>query len=346
MSEHAPFTFGGLTEGGWLATPHALIMHASKVGLTDSLLRTVMSILRFQWYDDKLPYPTLSKIAEVAEKSKRTVTDHVRKLRKIGLVITRPKWEGGPNEYDFRPLFDRLKRVLNSTDDSRDSERGDPPRESCDQSTRTTQKTKRSSNEERASTAEFPISHIEQRDAAMVKQKKVKLSGSSPAERAKKFVEEKNKEAQRKRRTRKPARTGPVPISELSYPDDVEDYNARHIHKLFAETFDAAPALEGTTRPRWCARYSAHAKELIEWYGAELTVRCIKSLLEDWPMWKRDLDLNGSPSMRLLYGFRETIFAEVEGGGATKSAPKTGGAEWNPTQEELDAPAIGWPELD
>lgn len=107
------FDWKGGTKGGWVAVSRMFLRHHRGLGVSDAQAMLILTILDYQW-GDRLPFPKVETLAEATGKSEKTVRANIRALRELGLVRTRLRG-GRSNEYDFSPLFDRLREIENES---------------------------------------------------------------------------------------------------------------------------------------------------------------------------------------------------------------------------------------
>lgn len=99
----------------------------------------------------------------------------------------------------------------------------------------------------------------------------------------------------------------------------------------------------GATESKWNARDYAIMKDLIEHYGGDLVLRVVESLFENWDDYASRFRISGYPSVRVLNGYRDTLFPEVELGKRSDGAGRkqeTREDEWHGSQRQADN--AGW----
>lgn len=85
---------------------------------------------------------------------------------------------------------------------------------------------------------------------------------------------------------------------------------------------------------RWAVKELAMAKQLLFEYGPALVEQAVVHLVSNWDDIAKRLKLTGMPSIRLLNGYRDTLFGEVQVG-----VERPG--EYNKSAAER-SPAVGW----
>ena len=97
---------------GFVIIPNIFLQCADKLHITDNEFRTLIIILSFQWSEDKLPFPSIQKLAKLTQKNPRTVRGIITRLEAKGF-IKRVKRTGTSNLFQTDPI----KRILNELAD-------------------------------------------------------------------------------------------------------------------------------------------------------------------------------------------------------------------------------------
>lgn len=86
---------------------------------------------------------------------------------------------------------------------------------------------------------------------------------------------------------------------------DVEKWMRQGIYDLYGKRFII---------PRWNVKQRTLAKKLLQIYGADLTEKAVKYYCDDWAnlVQRSKGKIYGAPTINLLWGMRETIFAQVQ----------------------------------
>lgn len=100
-----------------LEPPHVKALHPTEV-------LTIIHLLDFKW-DERAPWPTVGTLAERMGLSSRAVRDATKSLEDRGLLRRAQKYDGGPNTYDLRQLFERLESMMDD-DDAKAAAEGTP----------------------------------------------------------------------------------------------------------------------------------------------------------------------------------------------------------------------------
>lgn len=94
-----------------------------------------------------------------------------------------------------------------------------------------------------------------------------------------------------------------------------------------------------TPPPRWQAKDRANAKRLQEDY-AESIKKIIDFIFDNWPNLKAKFNIEGLPSISILWGFRNSI-VPLALGDATENA-KSWGSSHDTNQDRDDGDELGW----
>ncbi len=98
-----------LVEDGFTPVPLTFLTHYGAMGITSAEAMLIIHLMSHKW-DEKNPFPTFGRIATRMRISETAVRGHARSLEKKKLLkrITRP---GRSNQFDLKPLFERLEKV-------------------------------------------------------------------------------------------------------------------------------------------------------------------------------------------------------------------------------------------
>ena len=118
----------------------------------------------------------------------------------------------------------------------------------------------------------------------------------------------------------------------------VADWTSTH----FLKYFEICWCEQGwkTPPPRWAVKDRTNGKLVVETYGAQ-TRKLVDYLFENWPKLQAQLNIQGLPSVSILWGFRNSIAPQAFGdvGGTT---PKTWGSSHDTNESREDGDEIGW----
>ena len=94
-----------------------------------------------------------------------------------------------------------------------------------------------------------------------------------------------------------------------------------------------------TPPPKWQAKDRANAKRLKETYGDDIK-KIIDFLFDNWANLKTKFNIDGLPSISILWGFRNSI-VPLALGDATENS-KSWGSSHDETQSRDDGDELGW----
>ena len=94
---------------GFTGVPNLLIQKQSELGIKDGALVTLLGLLDKKW-DHRNPFPSAETLAKQIGKSIPTIRRHLRELEEAGLLL-RILRSGTSNEYDLRPLIEKLEVI-------------------------------------------------------------------------------------------------------------------------------------------------------------------------------------------------------------------------------------------
>jgi DNA-binding transcriptional ArsR family regulator len=97
---------------GWTSIPNSLLKKAHQLDLDSAELVLITYLLRFWWKREKLPFPSIEKIAQESGISRRTLDRKVASLTEKGLLeVNRER--GETPSYDLRSLVARVRELSN-----------------------------------------------------------------------------------------------------------------------------------------------------------------------------------------------------------------------------------------
>lgn len=103
----------GVIDAGFLPVPHLLIRHYITIGLNEELLVFVQQLMAMRWDLAERP-EDLGDIAKRMGKNLNTVRRYSHKLRELGLLEVRERFQRGAqisNAYNLGPLWRRLRKL-------------------------------------------------------------------------------------------------------------------------------------------------------------------------------------------------------------------------------------------
>jgi hypothetical protein len=141
----------------------------------------------------------------------------------------------------------------------------------------------------------------------------------------------KRRKAVKAKRPTQNNRKGPLDVS-------VSDWTSSH----FLKYFEICWCEQGwkTPPPRWGVKDRANGKRVVETYGAE-TRKLVDYVFENWKALQAQFNIQGLPSVSILWGFRNSIAPQAFGdvGG---TAPKSWGTSHDADSDRNDGDEIGW----
>lgn len=115
-----------LANAGYCAVPSVLIRGAHRLrphegarGLNTTEVMVLIHLLDRKW-DERMPYPALTTIAEEMGLKPRSVRAAVKRLEDLQYIQRYPSPTGGTNKYDLSGLFNALEKLL--TEDAEKSD--------------------------------------------------------------------------------------------------------------------------------------------------------------------------------------------------------------------------------
>ena len=96
-------------EGGWTAVPRTFLTAHAELDITATQAMLVLQIMAYKW-DERLPFPSISKIAKHLGIGVSQVRAHLQRLEKAGLLKRRYR-KGRSTEYDFSELLRKLELI-------------------------------------------------------------------------------------------------------------------------------------------------------------------------------------------------------------------------------------------
>jgi hypothetical protein len=93
--------------------------------------------------------------------------------------------------------------------------------------------------------------------------------------------------------------------------------------------------------PSWTVKQRTLAKKLLGVYGPSLTKKAVELLCSDWKKMVRNSRgrLSGAPTVNLLWGMRERIYADVQNEGIKDSVAPENSDEYRESGDNND---VGW----
>lgn len=102
-----------ITHFGWTAIPNALLRNMGALDITPTEMVVVCYLIMFWWEKDRLPFPSITKMATELGVSSKTIERNLQSLEKKSLV-EKAERQGKSNKYDLKPMVDRLSDMVRS----------------------------------------------------------------------------------------------------------------------------------------------------------------------------------------------------------------------------------------
>jgi len=96
---------------GWTAIPNALLRNMGALGINPTEMVIICNLNRFWWEKDRLPFPSILKMADEMGVSSKTIERNLSSLEKKGLIVKKAN-TGKSNTYDMSPLIEKLRLVI------------------------------------------------------------------------------------------------------------------------------------------------------------------------------------------------------------------------------------------
>ena len=109
-----------LAKGGWSPVPSFFLKNYHRLkpegmpdarGLNSTEAMLILQICDFKWTTEA-PFPKVSTLAKHLGIKERQVRQSLKNLEELKLVRREPKYTGGPNQYFFEGLLERLHRMM------------------------------------------------------------------------------------------------------------------------------------------------------------------------------------------------------------------------------------------
>lgn len=308
--------WGGTTEHGFTAVSRTFLRNYVSMGITMGEAMLIIQILDFKWRDAH-PFPKVETLAQLTGMNIKTIRLYISSLRAKRMVRTRLR-NGRSNEYDFTPLFDKLKKIANATPVAEeppgtpsafvlasDGDSEEPTRNPTTQGTRNP--TSRSTS------------------------KKEK----NPDHDARDRVSLLASRAMRSEEITKPR----IDRLDSTHKKPVGEYNVRDVETVFSEVWRQHFK---TPPPMWTPKWRGQMKTLLEHYGGGPTTLAVFYLLENWESLRTRWTLNGYPSVPLMAGYQSSLFPlAIDGERAAPAKTKPNARpQWTAPTDADDE--VGW----
>ncbi len=102
---------GEIIHFGWTAIPNALLRNMGALDITPTEMVVICYLIMFWWEKDRLPFPSIMKMATELGTSSKTIERKLDSLEKK-LLIEKTERQGKSNQYDLSPMISRLADIL------------------------------------------------------------------------------------------------------------------------------------------------------------------------------------------------------------------------------------------
>jgi DNA-binding MarR family transcriptional regulator len=96
---------------GWTSVPNALIRHMGALDISPAEMVVICYLIMFWWEKDRLPFPSIMKMAAEVGVSSKTIERKLDSLEKK-MLIKKEERLGKSNQYDLSPLIRKLTEIL------------------------------------------------------------------------------------------------------------------------------------------------------------------------------------------------------------------------------------------
>lgn len=104
------------SKAGFQALPDILLKAQGRLRISQTEMVTLINILSFWWYEDKLPFPTANTIAKRMGASARTVERAIAALSSKGIIL-KERDENGRTYLSPLPLVEKLNKAVTADTD-------------------------------------------------------------------------------------------------------------------------------------------------------------------------------------------------------------------------------------
>jgi biotin operon repressor len=293
---------------GFIQLP-TLVLYDRRLNPSQKLLYSVL--LRYAGRNDHC-WPGVDTVARSLGLTKRSIQEQIVKLEEVGLITREVRhgkssvyWIEGVDEVyaSEKMLNDKSIQSLRDAGENRlvdtilKRREGEDPGEDSDDSVVSDMPVE-DEGEKEEGVVELP--HFEKMFA-----KKKELEGKSLGAR--------NRRSERhKIMAQDPHRK----VVKINNPKDREEYilTASDVEEEWRISVQEKwPGIVALAVP-WTVANRSIAKNLIKLYDAENVIKLIWKVIKEWESYQERFALDGYPTMKLVAGFAETWFAELEGG--------------------------------
>jgi len=256
-------------------------------------------------------FPGVTRLSKALGMDKRSVYKHIEKLEEVGLVV-RKRRPGHSNLYDLpniekvycngdKQLLDDILEMLREAGEEKTVERILEVRKRFEDENKPKQKSV-SQAKKTSETVVVPLVKKRNLEESLAKAKEQQTKSDKAAKR-------------RNERNIKLAQDPNYQKSKIGTREDGEVVltvkDVEDEWKVAAkEKWPDAPS----TYSVWSAQDKGIAKRLCDRYGHESVIKVIITVISEWESYVDRFDLNGYPNMKLVAGFADSWFPEIESG--------------------------------
>lgn len=96
---------------GWTAIPNALLRNMGALDITPTEMVVICYLIMFWWEKDRLPFPSITKMAAELGTSAKTIERKLASLESKSLLEKNER-QGKSNSYNLSPMIDKLVDIL------------------------------------------------------------------------------------------------------------------------------------------------------------------------------------------------------------------------------------------
>lgn len=283
------------------------------MGLSMDEAMLVIQILDFKWRDAH-PFPKVETLVEYTGRDDKTIRRYIRTLRAKGLVTTRLR-QGRSNEYDFTPLFDKLRELS----------KGMVPQE-----------------DEAPRPGEFELAREEPTPNGT----------SQPTPNGTRRIEEEKEEKKPDHVVRDIVKdlthrvlldktVNRTRLNRLAVLKERSgsEYSIPNLETLFSELWRTR---NRSPPPMWPPKWRGMMAKLRDHYGAAECAVTIWYTLTNWEKLRQKWSLDGYPSVPLINGYKASLFPMALEGDREAAPRKKANArpQWAGSTQQPDT--VGW----
>jgi hypothetical protein len=348
-------SWGGLTKSGYEAVPVVFLRHASRLGISMEERVLIMVILSYSWDDGDTPYPSKETLAEALGRTPRSIQTYIQALVDKGVVRVVER-RGLSNQYDFSPLYQKLRELVASDKALRDEPRLSPKNQGADSplggEAADSPPEKETVGEQRAS----PVGEQRASPEEETPKKKHSLSDLLAGARAAAAKTASTQQANTAKRTATaapppadaPSPASPRPAATSSRSPGWEKFEAKKPHEYNAN--DLYYVIATAWRAKWPnskpgffqAKDRALGKLLLDDYGGEVVAYVLAGAIARWEELRQKFRITGYPSVAVFYGFRNSIFPLLLEPGSGSPGPAPAGSQYNQQHARPKGHEEGW----